>query len=346
MVFYIITRLASGCNALVLTFPCQKDYNEAKSRRRFHILEGRGGMALIEISSTALSVFGLTVRWYGVLITLGVLCAFLLAARREKRLGLPPDTALDLVLCGLPAAIVGARLYYVIFAWDAFANDPVSALYIWQGGLAIYGGLIGGVLAGAVYGRVKKLPFLKLADLAAPSLALGQAVGRWGNFLNQEAYGALARHDWQKRFPISVLIAADGQWHCATFFYESAWCLMIVIVLLLLERRNLFRRDGARFTGYVFLYALERALVEGLRTDSLMWGPVRVSQALSLVALIVCAGIILARRRRKVLPAAGLILCLAMAALLIVGHPWLALICAAGALACEGAGLIMEAKTD
>ena len=291
---------------------------------------------MIQITATTLTLFGLRLRWYGVIIVFGILCALLLATRRQSRLGLPKDTAVDLVLLGLPAAIVGARLYYVAFAWEVFASNPVSALYIWEGGLAIYGGLIGGVIAGAVYGRVKGLPFLKLADLAAPSFALGQAIGRWGNFLNQEAYGAAARFAWQERFPISVFIAADRQWHYATFFYESAWCAAIVALLLIAERRRRFRRNGDVFTAYVFLYALERALVEGLRTDSLMWGGVRVSQALSLLALLIAATRIWQRGGRNARALAGLGCCVLMAALILFGHPWFALAAAVGALLLTG----------
>ena len=249
--------------------------------------------------SNHFALFGLTVHWYGVIIALGIALAVALATRREKRLGLPKDTALDLALIGVPAALVGARLYFVLFSWRYYAEDPVSALYIWEGGMAIYGGIIGGVLAGAIYGRRKKLPFWKLADLAAPSLALGQAVGRWGNFVNQEAYGRVAAHAWQRRFPIAVFIRADGLWHYATFFYESVWCLLIVILLLTLERRNRFRRAGDVFLAYVFLYALERTFVEGLRTDSLYLGPLRVSQALSVVAMAAVAILWRLRRRKE-----------------------------------------------
>lgn len=247
------------------------------------------------LSNAGFEVLGRSVRWYGVLIALGIGLGILLAMRREKRLGLPRDTAVDLALIGVPAAIVGARLYYVIFSWDAYAADPLSALYVWEGGLAIYGGLIGGLLAGLAYARVKGLRFLTLCDLAAPSFALGQAVGRWGNFFNQEAYGAPVAAEWMKRFPVAVYIRADGLWHYATFFYESAWCLLIVIFLLAAERRGLFKRPGDIFFTYVLLYAVERALVEGLRADSLYLGPVRVSQALSVCAILFSA-IALARK--------------------------------------------------
>ena len=252
---------------------------------------------MVQFTPTSIVLFGLTFHWYGVIIAVGMALAVALARARERRLGLPRDTALDLALIGIPAAIVGARLYYVLFSWREYAANPIRALYIWEGGMAIYGGIIGGVLAGWLYARRKGLPFLRLADLAAPSIALGQAIGRWGNFVNQEAYGAVATQPWQQRFPISVFIQADGRWHFATFFYESAWCFIIVATLLIAERRHRFRRDGEIFRAYVFLYAIERALVEGLRTDSLYWGPVRVSQALSVCAAAACAAILIYRRK-------------------------------------------------
>ena len=285
-------------------------------------------------------MFGLYVHWYGVIIAAGMGLAVWLAARREARLGLPRETAINLALIGIPAAIVGARLYYVAFSWQAYAREPVRALFIWEGGMAIYGGILGGVLAGYVYARAKRQPFLRLADLAAPSIALGQAIGRWGNFVNQEAYGAVAERAWQQRFPISVFIRADGLWHYATFFYESAWCLLIVAALLAGERKRLFRRDGDVFLAYAFLYALERSLVEGLRSDSLYLGPLRVSQLLSLAALLVCAVILLTRSEKKAAPAGALVCCAALAALLLAGHGLIALPFAAGALVCAGAAAI------
>ena len=297
---------------------------------------------MLRFTPTALMIGGLAVHWYGVLIALGIALGIALACAREARLGLPKDTALDLALAGIPAAIVGARLYYVIFSWDAYAANPIRALYVWEGGMAIYGGLLGALLAGFVYSRRKRLPLLRLTDLAAPSFALGQAIGRWGNFINQEAYGAVAAQPWQRRFPISVFIQADGQWHYATFFYESAWCLLILVALLVGERRRLFRRDGDTFIAYAFLYALERALVEGLRTDSLYWGPLRVSQMLSLIALLACAAAMLVRARKKAWPAAALACCAAMAAALPLGRPAAAVAFAALALAAEAVGLCVS----
>ena len=299
----------------------------------------------MQTTYNSISIFGLEVHWYGVIIACGMALAVWLASAREKRLGLPRETALDLALLGIPAAIVCARLYYVLFSWQAYANEPIRALYIWEGGMAIYGGIIGGVLAGWFYARKKKLPFLRLADLAAPSIALGQGIGRWGNFVNQEAYGAVVAHSWQRHFPIGVFIQADGQWHYATFFYESAWCLIIVALLLIAERKRRLNRQGDIFLAYVFLYALERALVEGLRSDSLYLGSLRVSQLLSLAALIVCAAILLKRSKNKAASAAALAFAIAMAPLCLTGHLALALIPAAGALVCEGIGMLTK-STD
>lgn len=267
---------------------------------------------MFEIPRTAFTVFGIAVQWYGILIILGVLLAVLLACAREKGLGLKKDTTLDLALICLPAAIVCARIYYVAFSWKDFAGRPLDILNIRQGGLAIYGGIIGGILAGWIYCRIRKIPLARGLDLAAPSLALGQAIGRWGNFINREAYGAAVLNPRLQFFPMAVYIENSG-WHYATFFYESIWCLLVAACLLVAERKRFFRRSGDIFGAYALLYGLERALVEGLRTDSLYLGPLRVSQMLSLAAVLaVC--LLLARRRGRVpaglrlLPACGVLL--------------------------------------
>jgi len=249
---------------------------------------------MFEISRSALVLFGFELHWYGLLIALGVLAAVLLAGSREERFGFKRDTALNVALAAVPAAIICARLYYVFFSWEYYAAHPWDILNIRQGGLAVYGGVIGGVLAGWIYCRVKKISFLKGLDLIAPCLALGQAIGRWGNFLNQEAYGALVQNPKLQFFPLAVWIEGSG-WHWAAFFYESVWCALVTAFILIAERKNFFRRSGDAFGAYLLLYGLERALVEGLRTDSLYLGPIRVSQLLSLgLVLFVC--IILAWR--------------------------------------------------
>lgn len=240
---------------------------------------------MFEFTRSTLTVFGFSIRWYGVLIALGVLGAVLLAWFREQRLGLKKETTLDLALICVPVGILCARIYYVLFSWEYYAAHPAEILDIRGGGLAIYGGVIGGVLAGWIYSRVKKVSFGTLTDLVAPGLAFAQAVGRWGNFLNQEAYGAAVTKAQFQFFPLSVYIEGSG-WHWATFFYESLWCALICIFLLIAERRGFFKRRGDTFLWYLFLYALERCLVEGLRTDSLYIASLRVSQLLSLTVLL------------------------------------------------------------
>ena len=231
---------------------------------------------------------------YGLLIAGAMALGVFLCSRQEERLNLPKDTAVDFALWVLPAAIVGARLYYVAFQWPIYASAPLRMLYLWEGGLAIYGGVIGGAVAALVFSRVKKVSFAALADMVAPALILGQAIGRWGNFVNQEAYGQVIDNPALQFFPLAVF--ADGEWHMATFFYESLWDF-IGFCLLWLNRKRV-RVRGNLFLGYLVWYGLGRAVIEGLRTDSLMWGPVRVSQALS-VMLCIGAGVALVIRRLK-----------------------------------------------
>ncbi len=255
---------------------------------------------MVKWTRDALVIGDFSLRYYGMLIALGVLLGVLLAVKREKRIGLPKDTAIDIALVGVPAALVGARLYYVAFSWDFYKDDLWKIFSVREGGMAIYGGVLAALLAGWIFSRACKLPFASLADLAAPSLALGQAIGRWGNFVNQEAYGYAVTDPALCRFPIAVFIEADGQWHLATFFYESAWCFLIVAFILLMERKGRLRRRGDAFLWYLLLYGAERAVVEGLRTDSLMLGPVRVSQLLAaLLALGALAALLLRARRKK-----------------------------------------------
>ncbi len=234
---------------------------------------------------------------YGMLIAGAIGLGVFLCGRQEGRLGLAPDTAVDFALWVIPAAILGARLYYVAFQWPLYASDPVRILYIWEGGLAIYGGVIGGAAAAFLFSRVKKIPFGVLADMTAPSLILGQAIGRWGNFVNGEAYGGPVTDPALQFFPLAVRIG--DAWHMATFFYESAWDFLGFLLLWGLRKRLGTR--GSLFLCYLCWYGFGRAVIEGLREDSLMWGSVRVSQLLS---VLLCAGagaallILLIRKRR------------------------------------------------
>lgn len=233
---------------------------------------------------------------YGVLIALGILAAVLYMAYESKRLKLPKDLAIDLALWAVPLAVVFSRLYYVAFSWPMYQKDPLSILRIWEGGLAIYGGVIGGAIGVYLYSQRKKQPFWQLADLVAPGLLLGQAIGRWGNFFNGEAYGTLVTNPAMQFFPVAVF--ADGAWHLATFFYESVWNLLGVGFLVLCRKRLYQKGHGLVFFWYLVWYGLGRMVIEGLRTDSLMLGSLRVSQGVS-VLLIALGGLMMLWRLKR-----------------------------------------------
>ena len=249
------------------------------------------------------------ITWYAALIVFGILTAIGLAMLEEKRKQLPGDTILDLALRVLPAGILGARLYYVAFNWSSFSRNPIAILYVWQGGLAIYGGLLGGGLAAWLFCRRKKLSLLRVADAVCPGILLAQAIGRWGNFFNMEAYGnPVTASAWQF-FPFAVLIPEGSGfvWRQATFFYESAWNL--AAFLLIWTNRKKLRQDGRVTAWCILLYAAGRQWIEGLRADSLMLGPVRVSQLLA-VLLMAAAFLWLfgsrKNQRLSVIPAGGI----------------------------------------
>ncbi len=227
-------------------------------------------------------IFG-SVPWYSVLIVCGAALAVILAVREEKRAGLPKDTIIDLALWVLPLGILGARIYYVLFTWSQYRNNLVSVLYIWEGGLAIYGGLIAGLLTVIVFCRRRKLSLMTVCDILVPGVMLAQAIGRWGNYFNMEAYGLPLTDPSLCFFPMGVQIPENGTlvWHMATFFYESLLDFLIFLFLLYFRRR-LVRRRGDVFFAYLFLYGAARLIVENFRMDSLYAGSqIRVSQLLS-----------------------------------------------------------------
>ena len=189
-------------------------------------------------------LFGV-IPWYSVLIVIGICLALLIASHEEKRLALPRDTVIDAALWVIPFGVLGARIYYVVFAWDTFAGDPISVLYVWQGGLAIYGAVIGGFIGVLFFAHKRKLHLGTLTDIIAPGLILAQALGRWGNYFNMEAYGAAITDPAWQFFPAGVLIPEGGGmvWHMATFFYESMWNLLVFAMLMALRKR--LRRKGA-----------------------------------------------------------------------------------------------------
>ncbi len=261
-------------------------------------------------SRVAFTLFGRDVYWYGVLMALGILIGVWLTLREGKRKKLTEDDILDMCLVIIPSGVVGARLYYVIFEWASYASNPIRALYIWEGGLAIYGAVIGGLIGMFIYSRVKKIRFLKLADCIAPGLVLAQAIGRWGNFFNQEAFGLPINNGELMWFPFAVYIEGyhtfNGQpcsnpYHMATFFYESVWCLIVFIILWSCRRK--FKHDGDAILSYAALYGLERMFVERLRGDSLyiikpggaIAAGIRISEMLSFILVAAIAAFFLIR---------------------------------------------------
>ncbi len=251
----------------------------------------------------AFTIFGRDIYWYGVLMAVGILIAVMLAMREAKRKNISEDAMLDLCLVIIPCGIVGARLYYVLFELDQYLSNPIRMLYIWEGGLAIYGAVIGGLVGLLIYARIKKIRFLKLADCIAPGLVLAQAIGRWGNFFNQEAYGAPITNPNLWWFPFAVYIENSPLKHpfyYATFFYESMWCLLVFAFLWFYFRKRT-KHDGDMLIAYAVLYGFERMFIEGLRTDSL-WlikDVVRVSQLLSFIVFVAGIAFLLIRRARE-----------------------------------------------
>lgn len=240
----------------------------------------------------AFYIGSIPVRWYGILMAVALMVGTWLALQEARRQGLDEDTFLNFILLAAPLGWLGARLYYVVFQWDYYRTHLAEIPQIWQGGLAIHGGLITAIVVGIWYTRRHHLNFWQLADIAAPSLILGQAIGRWGNFFNQEAYG------YPTTLPWAMYIA--GEWRHPTFLYESLWNLGVFVFLILWRRRPKVQQ-GDIFLYYLILYSLGRFWIEGLRTDSLMLGPLRGAQVMSLL-LAGTAVLLLGQRHRGPLP--------------------------------------------
>ncbi len=251
----------------------------------------------------------ITFRWYGLLITTALLLGIGLAQRLGQRRGLDPERIGDLAIWLVLGALPGARLYYVLFEWDRYANRPLDALAIWQGGIAIHGAILGGAIATLLFARRYKLSFWQLADVVAPSLVLGQAIGRWGNFFNSEAFGSPTSLPWRVYIPPAQRPPGLGDvaYYHPTFLYESLWNLGVLALVLGLFVWGL-RHPGRLRVGTIFLvyfatYSLGRFWIEGLRLDSLMLGPLRIAQVVSLVG-IACGvvGLLWLYRLRRPLP--------------------------------------------
>lgn len=236
----------------------------------------------------AFTIFGIDIMWYAVLITSGMIIATVLCCVRAPKHDLTSDQIINFVIICIPAAIIGARLYYVVFNWEFYAGDIKKILNIRGGGLAIHGGLIFAFVAVCILCAVWKLRPLNVLDLAAPCIAIAQAIGRWGNYFNSEAHGGPTDLPWA--------ITVNGQSVHPTFLYESIWCFLLFFFLIYVDNRRKF--EGQTLLLYGILYSAERFFVEALRTDSLMIGPFKQAQVLSLSVIAVCiiAYLILYRR--------------------------------------------------
>ncbi|MDF9842609.1 MULTISPECIES: prolipoprotein diacylglyceryl transferase [unclassified Paenibacillus] len=283
------------------------------------------------LNPIAFSIGPVPVHWYGIIIGVGALLGLMLVIREGKRFGIEKDFFYDLLLIGFPSAIVGARIYYVAFEWDSYKNNIAEIFMIWHGGIAIYGALIGAVIAAVIYTRAKGYSFWRIADICAPGLITGQMIGRWGNFVNQEAHGGPVSQEFLSstlKLPSFIVkqMYIDGQYYHPTFLYESVWSLTGLILLLILRRRK-FLKSGELFMGYFIWYSLGRFYVEGVRTDSLsfagpdwlaallkaLWSPaaflgwgtmqagenIRTSQLLAVLILLAATALIIVRRIRK-----------------------------------------------
>jgi phosphatidylglycerol---prolipoprotein diacylglyceryl transferase len=229
------------------------------------------------MNPVAFEIFGLSIRWYGIILSTGIMVAIFLATREAKRLGKNPEYIIDLSLWCIPAAIIGARLYYVLLEWDYYNGDIMRMINTREGGLAIHGGLIGAILTGYIFTKIKKISFWETADIVAPSIVIGQAIGRWGNFANGEAHGGPTSLPWG--------ILVDGIRVHPTFLYESLWNLGVFAILILHRKKK--KVDGEIFLLYGILYSVGRFWIEGLRTDSLMFFGMRAAQLISLAIIVV-----------------------------------------------------------
>ncbi|USK74829.1 prolipoprotein diacylglyceryl transferase [Peribacillus frigoritolerans] len=253
------------------------------------------------LNPIAIDLGPIQVHWYGLIIGFGVLLGLIIALRESERRGLDKEIFTDLILFAVPIAIISARIYYVIFQWEYYSQNPGDIIKIWNGGIAIHGALIGSVLTAIVFAKVKKVSFWKLVDIAAPSLLLGQAIGRWGNFMNQEAHGGEITRSFLENMHLPEFIInqmyINGTYYHPTFLYESIWNILGVIILLSLRKVNL--RRGELFLTYVIWYSIGRYYIEGLRTDSLMLTEsLRIAQVISIVLIVVAIALVVYRRVR------------------------------------------------
>jgi phosphatidylglycerol---prolipoprotein diacylglyceryl transferase len=254
---------------------------------------------------TGIQLGPLTLRWYGLLIAIAVLVGAWLSERLAKRRQINSELMGGLTLWLILGAIPAARLYYVLFQWNYYSLHPDQVFAIWRGGIAIHGAILGGTLAALIFSRLKQCSFWRLADVVAPSLILGQAIGRWGNFFNSEAFGSPTDLPWKLLIPEDRRPDGSGSiaYYHPTFLYESLWNLMVFGLLMTLFLRFPKLKRGTIFLVYAIAYSCGRFWIEGLRTDSLMLGPLKIAQVISLIGIALGAlGLIWLYPMRRVLP--------------------------------------------
>ena len=224
----------------------------------------------------------LTLHYYGAIIALGLVLAVMYSCKRGHEFGLEEDDILDGVLWITPFAILCARIYYCAFSWHEYAANPISVLYIWNGGIAIYGSVIGAIIGMAVFAKIKKVKMMAVVDLILIAFLIGQFIGRWGNFVNREAFGAAT----DSFFRMGLFNTRTNAWeyYHPTFLYESVWNMVGFVLLHFLSKKRKY--DGQMALSYAAWYGLGRCFIEGLRVDSLWWGPFRVSQLLAGITCI------------------------------------------------------------
>ncbi len=264
-------------------------------------------MMLLSVNPIAFNLFGIDIMWYAIIIVSAIVLVSWLASKEAVKVGLREDDVVDLMLWALPISIVGARLYYVLFELDYYIENPGQILAIRSGGLAIYGGLIAGGLVIYFFTRHRFISTWKFLDVAAPSVILAQGIGRWGNFMNHEAYGEVVSRNFLESLHLPKFIIEnmyiDGEYRQPTFLYESVWSVLGFVVLILLRRKPNFLKEGEVALVYVIWYSLGRFFIEGMRTDSLWIGDViRVSQMLSGLLFIGAIGLLIYRRKKMDLP--------------------------------------------
>ena len=251
------------------------------------------------MNPVALQLGPISIRWYAICIVSGLILAVYLSMKEAPRKKINPDDIIDFILIAFPLAIVGARLYYVVFEWGYYSQHLGEIFAIWNGGIAIYGGLLTGALVLYLFSRRRLIEPIDFLDIAAPSVMIAQSIGRWGNFFNQEAYGTAVKSlNYLPSF-IRDQMYIDGSYRQPTFLYESIWNLLGFLLILILRRKPQFLRQGEITAFYLIWYGFGRMIIEGMRTDSLMFAGLRVSQWLSMILILVGFAIIIYQRRKK-----------------------------------------------